>query len=71
MLNRAIITLFYTCQLMTKKIKYIPTITFTQQAHERIKNDIIEGILKPGEKLKVALLRAQLGIGTAPIREAL
>lgn len=57
--------------IMNKKIKYDPTITFTQQAYERIKDAIIEGTLKPGEKLKVQTFRDALAIGTAPIREAL
>jgi GntR family carbon starvation induced transcriptional regulator len=56
---------------MTKQLRYNPDITFTQQAYEHIKNGIIEGKFKPNEKLKVITLRTMLGIGTAPIREAL
>lgn len=56
---------------MMKKIRYNPAITFTQQAYEHIKAALIEATLKPGEKLKVQTFRDLLGIGTAPIREAL
>lgn len=45
--------------------------TLTQFCYERLQDDIINGILKPGEKLKVNQLKLKLGSGHTPIREAL
>lgn len=56
---------------MTKKIRLIPETTFAQQCFERLQEEIIEGVLKPGEKLKVLNLKKSFGIGQSPIREAL
>lgn len=54
-----------------RKIKISPEKTFTQQAYEIIKDGIIEGQLKPDEKIKIISLKSKLGIGATPIREAL
>ena len=45
--------------------------TFAEQAAERLVNDILYGVLAPGQKLRMEALKAQYGIGASPIREAL
>lgn len=51
--------------------KFISNATLAQQCYEQIQHDIISGSLKPGEKLKVSLIKNRLSIGQSPIREAL
>ncbi|MEM7403941.1 MAG: FCD domain-containing protein [Pseudomonadota bacterium] len=43
----------------------------TAQVYERLRSDIICGLLPPGSRLKISELRARLDTGTSPIREAL
>lgn len=43
----------------------------SEQAHDRIKRDIINGALSPGEKLQLEAISDRYGIGQAPVREAL
>ena len=45
--------------------------SMTSQAYTRLRSDIISGILRPGQKLKIEELRVQYDVGTSPIREAL
>jgi len=45
--------------------------SMTSQAYTRLRKDIISGVLKPGQKLKVEQLRKQYEVGSSPIREAL
>jgi DNA-binding GntR family transcriptional regulator len=45
--------------------------TFAEQAAERLVNDILYGLLAPGQKLRIDRLKEQYGIGASPIREAL
>lgn len=45
--------------------------SMTSRAYARLREDIITGILKPGQKLKIEELRASYDVGTSPIREAL
>lgn len=47
------------------------TSSLTTQAFRRIYSMIIQGELKPGEKLKIESLRNTLGVGASPLREAL
>lgn len=47
------------------------TASLTTQAFRRIYAMIIQGELKPGEKLKIDGLRNTLGVGASPLREAL
>ena len=47
------------------------TSSLTTQAFRRIHAMIIQGELKPGEKLKIESLRKTLGVGASPLREAL
>jgi len=45
--------------------------TFAEQAAVRLVNDILYGVLAPGQKLRVESLKEQYGVGASPIREAL
>jgi DNA-binding GntR family transcriptional regulator len=45
--------------------------TLADDAFLRIREDIIKGALKPGEKLRPDRLGARYGIGLSPVREAL
>lgn len=46
-------------------------ISLAQICFEQLENDIIQGVLKPGEKLKVEPLKERFDVGQSPIREAL
>jgi len=56
---------------MEKKVIFTTESTLTQQCYEQLQSDIIEGRLKPGEKLKVEPIKQRFSIGQSPIREAL
>lgn len=45
--------------------------SMTSKAYSRLRDDIISGVLKPGQKLKVEKLRQQYEVGSSPVREAL
>lgn len=45
--------------------------TMTAQAYEQIRMDILSGVLKPGEKLKISDLVSSLGFSLGAVREAL
>ena len=45
--------------------------SITSRAYARLRSDIIDGVLKPGRKLKIDELRRIYDVGTSPIREAL
>lgn len=45
--------------------------TLASSVYERLRDDILRGVLKPGEKLRVEFLRERYGAGSSPIREAL
>ena len=45
--------------------------TLALQCYDHLHDDIINGKLAPGQKLKIDLLKEQFGIGQSPIREAL
>jgi DNA-binding GntR family transcriptional regulator len=45
--------------------------TLASSVYERLRRDIVEGQLAPGEKLRIESLRALYGIGASPLREAL
>jgi GntR family carbon starvation induced transcriptional regulator len=47
------------------------TKNLSEQAHERIRRDILNGGLFPGEKLQIEAISERYGIGIAPVREAL
>jgi GntR family transcriptional regulator, carbon starvation induced regulator len=56
---------------MDNKIRSTPHHTLAQKCYEQLQSDIIDGTLKPGEKLKVEPMKQRFGIGQSPIREAL
>lgn len=56
---------------MEIKTTFKTTSTLAQQCYDQLQNDIIDGTLKPGEKLKVEPLKDRLAVGQSPIREAL
>ncbi len=43
----------------------------SDQAHDRIRRDILNGALFPGDKLQLETISDRYGIGIAPVREAL
>lgn len=45
--------------------------TLSDQAYQRLRSDIIHGVLQPDEKLRVEHLRQEYGVGASPLREAL
>jgi GntR family transcriptional regulator, carbon starvation induced regulator len=45
--------------------------TLIGKAFESIRRDIITSKLKPGDKLRIAHLKKEYGVGTSPLREAL
>ena len=47
------------------------TKNLSEQAHDRIRRDILNGELFPGEKLQIEAISERYGIGMAPVREAL
>ena len=47
------------------------TRNLSEQAHERIRRDILSGELFPGDKLQIESISERYGIGIAPVREAL
>jgi GntR family transcriptional regulator, carbon starvation induced regulator len=57
--------------MIKQKIRYKPDTTLVQQCFKILQDDIIEGRLKPGEKIKVMPLKAKFGVAQSPIREAL
>lgn len=47
------------------------TSTLTAKIYDRIRDDIVFGVLRPGERLKLDTLKERYGIGMTPLREAL
>ncbi|MHC2997495.1 FCD domain-containing protein [Tepidiphilus succinatimandens] len=45
--------------------------TLVEAAYQRLRDDIVEGILAPGEKLRVEHLKDRYGVGAGTLREAL
>ena len=48
-----------------------PGATLADTAWTRLRHDIVSGLRKPGERLRIERLRAVYGIGPSPLREAL
>lgn len=57
--------------IMQKKVLFTSESTLAQQCYDQLQSEIIEGILKPGEKLKVEPIKERFSIGQSPVREAL
>jgi GntR family carbon starvation induced transcriptional regulator len=45
--------------------------TLASSVYDRLRGDILRGLLRPGEKLRAEALRERYGVGNSPIREAL
>ena len=45
--------------------------TLASSIHARLRDDILRGVFRPGEKLPIDALCARYGIGSTPLREAL
>ncbi len=45
--------------------------SMTAQLFDRLRNDVLNGNLQPGQKLKIETLREQYAVGASPVREAL
>jgi DNA-binding GntR family transcriptional regulator len=45
--------------------------TLIERAYSRLRDDIVEGRLAPGEKLRVEHLKARYGVGAGTLREAI
>jgi DNA-binding GntR family transcriptional regulator len=43
----------------------------TTRVYEAVKRDVLEGVIKPGERIGDAELRDQLGVSRTPVREAM
>ena len=56
---------------MEQKIQLKEDSSLSQQCYEHIQHDIIEGVLRPGKKLKVMSIAEHFNIGQSPVREAL
>lgn len=54
-----------------EKIRFKPDVTLAQQCYDQLKHEIIDGDLKPGQKIKTATIKERFNIGQSPIREAL
>ncbi len=48
-----------------------PTSSLTLQAYATLRNAILRGELRPGEKIKIDAIRERTGHGASPVREAL
>lgn len=48
-----------------------PVVTKSEQAYERVREQILSGKLPPGSVLNQAALAVELGVSTTPLREAL
>lgn len=56
---------------MKRSVEFSLESTLAQQCFQQLQIEIIQGILKPGEKLKVEPIKQRFGIGQSPVREAL
>lgn len=45
--------------------------TLMSDVYDRLRRDLLDGELKPGERLRFEELKAQYGVGLSPLREAL
>ncbi|MGH7035405.1 MAG: GntR family transcriptional regulator [Stellaceae bacterium] len=48
-----------------------PIATLASTVYERMRREIVRGMLRPGERLRIETLRERYGAGGSPIREAL
>jgi GntR family transcriptional regulator, carbon starvation induced regulator len=56
---------------MKKSVAFVPENSLALQCYEQLEQEIVQGVLLPGEKLKVMPIAERFGIGQSPVREAL
>lgn len=56
---------------MKKSIEFKLENSLSQQCYEQLQQEIVQGVLRPGEKLKVIPITQRFNIGQSPVREAL
>jgi len=56
---------------MIDQIDEKPALTLTKTVYEQLRNDVLRGHLKPGQKLAAEALRKRFNTGSSPVREAL
>jgi len=56
---------------MKNKVEFILDNSLALQCYEQLQQEIIQGVLLPGMKLKVIPITQRFGIGQSPVREAL
>ena len=52
-------------------VEFDPGRTLAVEAYHQLRSDIIEGVLKPGEKLRTEHLKDRYNVGAATLREAM
>ncbi|MFG2375316.1 GntR family transcriptional regulator [Streptomyces sp. NPDC048504] len=57
--------------MSTEALGPMETMSLADQAYQRLRNAIREGVLRPGEKITERDLAGRLGVSPTPIREAL
>jgi DNA-binding GntR family transcriptional regulator len=57
--------------LPAKRLKRLQEVSLAEEARESIRTAILDGSLRPGEKLVIEQLAEELGISRTPVREAL
>jgi len=45
--------------------------SLSERAYKRLRDDVLAGVLEPGEKLRMNVLQQRYGMGLSPLREAL
>ena len=55
----------------TLSLDNVTPVSTTQRVYEQLRQQIVQGAIAPGEKLKIDNLKSLLQVGASPIREAL
>jgi len=56
---------------MRRQLQSLNDVSLADQAKERIRTAILEGVINPGERITIEQIAAELGISRTPVREAL
>lgn len=57
--------------MVVSDIRETSVASLTSKVYALLRKDILTGVLKPGQKLRIEELKEQQGVGASPIREAL
>jgi DNA-binding GntR family transcriptional regulator len=49
----------------------MPMVSATARVYDTVKRDLLDGVIRPGERIADAELREQLGVSRTPVREAM